>query len=136
MKTVSYIKLKEENVADFLILTATKTETAAFLNIVKPIGDDVLEVLVCGRCYHIGRLGKYNVIQCQCSTMGASGEGSSIITCNNAFSDWSCIKQVIMVGIAFGMYNEEPVSQKIGDVLIADKIYPYENQRVGDKIIE
>ena len=51
MKTVSYIKLKEENVADFLILTATKTETAAFLNIVKPIGDDVLEVLVCGRCY-------------------------------------------------------------------------------------
>lgn len=134
MKTVSYIKLKEENVADFLILTATKTETAAFLNIVKPIGDDVLEVLVCGRCYHIGRLGKYNVIQCQCSTMGAAGEGSSIITCNNAFSDWSCIKQVIMVGIAFGMYNEEPVSQKIGDVLIADKIYPYENQRVGDEI--
>lgn len=134
MKTVDYIKLKGENVADFLILTATKTETQAFLNIVQPIGEDVLEVFVDGRLYYIGRLGQYNVIQCQCTTMGASGEGSSIITCNNAFSDWDCIKQVIMVGIAFGMYNEAPVYQKYGDVLIADKIYPYESQRVGDEI--
>lgn len=63
--------------------------------------------------------------------MGVSGEGSSIITCNNAFSDWSCIKGVIMVGIAFGMYDD----QKFGNILVADKIYPYENQRVGDKIL-
>jgi len=39
---------------------------------------------------------------------------------------------VIMVGIAFGI-NED--KQKIGDILIAKQLQPYEAQRVGEKII-
>lgn len=131
MKKTKYIFLKDKNIADFLILTATKRETEALLKILSPITKEVLQVEVENRTYHIGRLGAYQIIHTQCTTMGVAGEGSSIITCNNAFSDWSCIKGVIMVGIAFGMYDD----QKFGNILVADKIYPYENQRVGDKIL-
>ena len=131
MKKINYKFLKDKNIADFLILTATRRETDALLNVLSPISEDVLQVEVENRTYHIGRLGKYQIIHTQCTTMGVAGEGSSIITCNNAFSDWSCIKGVIMIGIAFGMYDD----QKYGNVLVADKIYPYENQRVGAEVV-
>lgn len=131
MKKIKYIFLKDKNIADFLILTATKRETDALLKNLSPISEDILQVEVENRTYNIGRLGAYQVIHTQCTTMGVAGEGSSIITCNNAFFDWSCIKGVIMVGIAFGMYDD----QKIGNVLVADKIYPYENQRVGEDVV-
>ena len=65
--------------------------------------------------------------------MGTQETGASTITTANALSDWPCVKGVIMVGIAFGMYNEDrdEVKQKFGDVLIANKIFPYENQRIN-----
>lgn len=131
MKKINNVFLKDKNIADFLILTATQRETEALLNILTPINEDILQIDVENRLYHIGRLGAYQVIHTQCTTMGVAGEGSSIITCNNAFFDWPCIKGVIMVGIAFGMYDD----QKYGNVLVADKIYPYENQRVGDHVV-
>ncbi len=41
-------------------------------------------------------------------------------------------KAIIMVGIAFG---RDPAKQKIGDVLVASQIIPYEQQRVGEQVI-
>ena len=67
-------------------MTATKRETEALLKILSPITKEVLQVEVENRTYHIGRLGAYQIIHTQCTTMGVSGEGSSIITCNNAGS--------------------------------------------------
>ena len=63
--------------------------------------------------------------------MGTQEVGSSTLTTTNALMDWPCVKAVIMVGIAFGMYNEETdqSKQNLGDVLVATKIFPYENQR-------
>ena len=37
MKKIKYIFLKDKNIADFLILTATKRETDALLKILSPI---------------------------------------------------------------------------------------------------
>ena len=85
MKKIKYIFLKDKNIADFLILTATKRETDALLKILSPISEDILQVEVENRTYNIGRLGAYQVIHTQCTTMGVAGEGSSIITCNMPF---------------------------------------------------
>lgn len=58
MKKINYKFLKDKNIADFLILTATRRETDALLNVLSPISEDVLQVEVENRTYHIGRLGK------------------------------------------------------------------------------
>ena len=131
---VHYKLLKNENVADFLLVTATKVETANVLDLLKPISPQgLLKVEWDNMAYTIGRLGQFNVIHCQCKEMGTQGVGSSTLTVTNALSHWTCIKAVVMVGISFGMYNGEgdDSQQHIGDVLVASKIIPYENQRVG-----
>jgi nucleoside phosphorylase len=131
---VHYKLLKDENVADFLVVTATDVETSNVLNILKPISPQgVIEVVYDGMSYTIGRMGQFNVIHCQCKEMGTQGVGSSTLTVSNALQHWSCIKGVVMVGISFGMYNDvvDENQQHIGDVLVASQIIPYEPQRVG-----
>lgn len=128
---VNYQSLCHENVADFLVVTATDVETANVLHLLTPISQiGLLSVSNEGMNYTIGRLGKFNVIHCQCKEMGTQGVGSSTLTVSNALRHWSCLKAVIMVGIAFGLYDDNK-DQHIGDVLIASEIIPYENQRLG-----
>lgn len=132
---VSYYALKKENVADFLILTVTERETNALMSLIKPISDlGIIEVEHEGRVYTLGKIGQFNVIHCKCANMGTQESGSSILTTRNALSDWPCLKGVVMVGIAFGMYDEDGESPKqhFSDVLVSSKIYPYENQKLKD----
>ena len=129
---VSYSLLCSKNIADFLILTATEIETKQLLQYLEQISDSgILEVEHEERLYAIGKLGAFNVIHCQCENMGTQEAGSSILTATNALNDWPCIKAVIMVGIAFGMYDEVEArqQQRYGDILVATSIYPYENQK-------
>jgi nucleoside phosphorylase len=63
--------------------------------------------------------------------MGSGGERGSTLSTNDAIETWTP-KAAIMPGIAFG---KDPMKQKMADVLIATKIIPYEDQRVGDKTI-
>ena len=131
---VHYKLLKDENVADFLVLTATDVETANILNMLNPISPQgVIEVAYDEMGYTIGRMGQFNVIHCQCKEMGTQGVGSSTLTVSNALQHWPCIKAIVMVGISFGMYDGamDEDQQHIGDVLVASKIIPYEPQRVG-----
>lgn len=131
---VDYHYLKNENVADFLIVTATEVETANIVHLIEPISEHgLLEVEFEGKDYTIGRLGLFNVVHCQCKEMGTQAVGSSTLTVANALRHWSCIKAVVMVGIAFGMYNSEGEEdqQHIGDILVATDVIPYENQRRG-----
>lgn len=129
---ISYTNLGSKNVADILIVTATSIETDALYRQMQPVcSDGLLNVEKGERRYTLGRLAEFNVIHCQCKNMGTQEVGSSTLTTTNALMDWPCVKAVIMVGIAFGMYNEETdqSKQNLGDVLVATKIFPYENQR-------
>lgn len=133
---VNYNTIKNENVADFLILTVTDIETEVFLKFLKSISDED-EVLITrneGREYTIGRIGQFNVIHTRCTSMGSVETGSSTLTTTNAINDWNCIKAVIMVGIAFGMYGAEDDDnqQHFSDVLVSKSIYPYENQKLKE----
>lgn len=131
---IQYSLLPNKNIADFLIVTATDIETQAVLNRFHPICvEGLLHIYKDDRKYTAGVLGGYNVVHCQCKNMGTQEVGSSTITTTNALDDWPCIKGVLMVGIAFGMYNEETdiYKQNYSDVLIAEKIFPYENQRLN-----
>ena len=136
---VDYHQLNNENVADFLVVTATEVETINIAHLMKPISEHgLLEVVFEEKDYMIGRLGQFNVIHCQCKEMGTQGVGSSTLTVTNALRHWPSVKAVVMVGIAFGMYNAEgdENQQHIGDIIVATEVIPYENQRLGiDKTI-
>lgn len=129
---ISITNLENKNIADILIVTATPIETDALYRKMKPTCmDGLLRINKEGRSYTLGFLSGYNVIHCQCQNMGTQEVGSSTLTTANALADWPCVKVVIMVGIAFGMYNEDSDNNKqnFGDVLVSSKIFPYENQR-------
>ena len=131
---VDYHHFKNENVADFLIVTATDVETVNIVHLMKPISENgLLETLCEGKEYTLGRLGQFNVVHCQCREMGTQGVGSSTLTVANALRHWPSVKAVVMVGIAFGMYNTEGDEdlQHIGDILVSTEVIPYENQRLG-----
>lgn len=130
---VSYHTLKNENVADFLILTVTERETNMLIPMIQPVSDfGLIETEHEGRKYTLGKIGQFNIIHCRCSNMGTQESGSSILVTRNALADWPCIKGVAMVGIAFGMYDEDQEGRKqhFSDVLVSRSIYPYENQKL------
>jgi len=123
-------KLPHRNVADVLIVTATKVETERLHNRFEAICDQgILKVKTGNQIYFLGKLNGYNIVHCQCGSMGTQGEKSSILTVKDALLTWPEVKCVIMVGIAFGMYDDE--GQHYSDVLVSTKIFPYENQRLN-----
>ena len=128
---INYRTLLNKNIADILIVTATDIETEMLHKALEPVcTEGLLEIEDEGHCYFAGILGGYNIIHCQCEKMGTQEKGSSILTTTTALKTWPCIKAVIMLGIAFGMYeNEGETPQHFSDVLVACKIFPYENQR-------
>jgi nucleoside phosphorylase len=127
-------KLRTVDVADVLLVTATKAETEILHSKLGPLSDyGIVQISANNRDYFLGKLAGYNIIHCQCKNMGTQGEGSSILTTTEALKQWPNIKCVIMVGIAFGMYDkDEKRPQHYSDVLVAEKIYPYENQRYNN----
>lgn len=126
-------RLPKRDIADVLLLTATPLETEMLHNHLEPICDNgILRISSKGHIYYIGKLNGYNVIHCQCGSMGTQGKDSSIITTTDAINTWPNIKCVIMVGIAFGMYDEDQANpQFYSNVLVSDRVFPYENQRVN-----
>jgi len=131
---IDYDQLTDTNVADILLVTATLTETKSLLDLFEPVcSDGILIVKKNDKVYNLGVFGGYNVVHCQCTNMGTQEVGSSTLTTASALTDWPSVKFVIMVGIAFGMYNEERdiIKQNFGDVLVAERIFPYENQRLN-----
>ena len=78
--------------------------------------------------YYLGRIGVQKIVLLVCG-MGAVGKNSVMNKVHEAINDLSP-KVLIMVGIAFGLDKEK---QKIGDVLISQKIIAYENQKITPK---
>jgi len=116
--------------ADVLLVTATKVESKAVLDIFqKNTGKEPHLVPIGDQIYHdIGSVNGNSVVLVQ-SEMGSGGLGASLLTVQKAITDLSP-NEVIMVGIAFGI---DPEKHSIGDVLVSKQLMLYELQRVGTK---
>lgn len=121
-----------ENIGDFkvLIITATDTEKRALHQYLKPIEgrDALIQVAIGKQTYFLGVFGSYYAAHVACGEMGSTGRNASIITTKDAII--ACNPSIVlMVGIAFGKDEK----QEIGDALVAERVVPYEPQRVGKK---
>ena len=113
-----------------VLLTATPTERDTVLKHLQPLPDTagVIRLFHENNTFFLGRLGYCTVVLCMCS-MGASGRDSAQIVTGEVLRFWKPAA-LIMVGIAFGRDSER---QKIGDVLISERIIAYEPERVGSE---
>lgn len=118
---------------NLLIVTATETEKKELHQYLKPLPeeDKIIKVSKDKQTYFLGTFGAYPAVHVACDDMGAVSRNGSITTTMHAISLWKP-KAVLMVGIAFGIDKKK---QKIGDVLVAERIVAYESQRVGIKVI-
>lgn len=121
-------ELKKRVRPKIALMTATPTERDAVLKHLEPAPG---ESQVClapheNNTYFVGRLGQYPVVLCMCA-MGASGRDSAQIVTGEVIRFWKP-SALIMLGIAFG---KDPDRQRIGDVLISERIIAYEPERVG-----
>jgi nucleoside phosphorylase len=112
-----------------LLVTATETETTHLHQKMRSLPNEkgLIEVKKDNATYYIGLFGNFAVVNVECGTMGATTSMGSTITVINAINALKP-KFVLMVGIAFGTDCEK---QNIGDVLVSDKLIPYEIQRVS-----
>ncbi len=110
------------------ILVATDVEKDAVLKKMRPPANKrgVLQVYSGRNTYYLGRLGVTNVVLCM-TAMGSSGRDASTIVTVELIQAWKPAA-VIMVGIAFG---KDATKQRIGTVLVSDKVLSYEQQRIG-----
>jgi nucleoside phosphorylase len=117
---------------DVVIITATEVELRAVMHLVEPYPrrKTILLAYVGPETYYLGKLGAYKAVVTKCR-MGAIGEGSVTLATNQALNVWRP-KAIIMIGVAFG---KDPTRQKVGDVLVASQIIPYEQMRVGEQVV-
>jgi nucleoside phosphorylase len=115
------------------ILTATQVERDMVLRHMTPAWPrrSILQVFHGANTYFVGRLGLQSVVLCMCD-MGSTGRDAALAVTGELIRDWSPAA-VIMVGIAFG---RDPDKQRLGDVLVADRIIAYEPSRVGPVVNE
>jgi nucleoside phosphorylase len=116
--------------ADVLIVTATNMETTAVLAVLREeLGNNFKSEwrFIGTETYRdLGEIGGARTFLVQ-SEMGSGGPGESLQTVDESIRALEPTA-VIMVGIAFGI---EPGRQRIGEVLVAKQLIPYELQRVG-----
>lgn len=118
---------------DVLILTVTDTEREAVLDVMRPYPgrDEILEGAISETTYRFGQFGRYCTAHVEC-TMGGDGRQGAMLTARDAIVELKP-KALLILGIAFGVSRKK---QRLGNVLIAESIFPYGLQRVGspDKI--
>jgi nucleoside phosphorylase len=125
-RSVSLESLKEQ--PSLLLLTATAVERDAVLKELTPLDEsgDLLKVFHGNNTYFVGRFGALTAVVCMCE-MGSIGRDASYAVASDSFQLWRPAATIVL-GIAFGRDSEK---QKIGDVLVADRIIAYEPQRLG-----
>ena len=105
----------------FLFVTANEHERTAFET--KFVRHE--EKYVFGKTYYIGSFGNYPVAYIHMEEQGVTNPASTPLV--SQLINELRPEGVVMVGIAFGS-NEN--KQKIGDVLVSDKILPYDSQKI------
>lgn len=112
---------------DVLLVTVTKVETNAVLNTFEVDRRHLEPEHIDGRVYFdLGTVRGAHVwlTQCEMGSGGLDASQQAITTAINSLSPYA----VIMVGIAFGIDGEK---QQIGDILVTERLRPYDLQRVG-----
>ena len=119
-------KLKSK--CDVLLVTVTDIETESLLERTKALTNrDYKERSGRHKTYFdLGMIGGAQVFAVR-SEMGSDTIGGSLLTVKDAIVEVEP-SAVIMVGIAFGVNHKK---QKIGDILVAKQLQPYDLQRVG-----
>ncbi|MCI9428161.1 MAG: hypothetical protein HFI81_10505 [Eubacterium sp.] len=111
----------------FLFVTANEHEREAFE--ARFILKEKRNIL--GKPYYMGRFGNYTVAYIHMEEQGPTNPAATPLV-GELVRELNPIA-VVMVGIAFGADESK---QKIGDVLVSDKILPYDSQKVlKDKTI-
>lgn len=136
MDSINYKEEEHEKIQNLfdgsliLIVSATDIETNSIHSKITPLNgfDNIIKHFDGNLTYYFGVFGCYKVAHVQCA-MGSISRDSSIMTVSTALHKLHS-KVVIMIGIAFGV---DEVKQKIGDVLIAESVIPYDTKRVGKK---
>lgn len=105
----------------FLFVTANKHERDAFEK--KFICQK--EQYILGKTYYLGMFGHYPIAYIHIDEQGTTNP-AAIPLVSQLVQELLPVA-VIMVGIAFGVDEKK---QKIGDVLISDKILPYDSQKL------
>ena len=105
----------------FLFVTANEHEREAFET--KFICHERRYIL--GKEYYFGQFGLYTAAYIHVDAQGVTNPASMPLV-SQLVNKLSPVA-VVMVGIAFGV-NEQ--KQKIGDVLVSDKILPYDSQKI------
>ena len=134
---VSYKELGPENIEgvkdqfNLLIVTATEIEKKELHGRLKPLDGEsqIIKISKAKYTYFLGKFGHYQAIHVACDDQGSTSRNGSITTTTDAINIWNP-KAVLMVGIAFGVNKKK---QKIGDVLVSERIVSYESQRLGAK---
>ncbi|GEM_PF-6577293 len=114
---------------DIVLMTANEIERDAALKFLTPLPGQttVLRVHHRGETYFVGQFGAHTTALTMCA-MGAVGRDAAILASATAIAAW-LPRALIMVGLALGKDDKK---QQIADVLVADRIVPYEPQRVGE----
>lgn len=105
----------------FLFVTANEHEREAFE--AKFICQENKYIL--GKTYYLGQFGLYPAAYIHVDEQGITSPASMPLV-SQLVHDLSPVA-VVMVGIAFGVDEQ---NQKIGDVLVSDKILPYDSQKI------
>jgi nucleoside phosphorylase/tetratricopeptide (TPR) repeat protein len=113
---------------DVLLVTVTDIETELLLETARKLTkSDYKERPGEHKTYFdLGVIGGVSVFAVR-SEMGSDTTGGSLLTVKDAIAEVKP-SAVIMVGIAFGV---DPEKRKIGDILVAKQLQPYDLQRVG-----
>jgi len=114
--------------ADVLIVTVTKVESKAILDIFsQATGHSAKRVQLDGKIYRDLGLIKGTSVFMVRSEMGTGGLGAAQQTVDKGITSLSPAA-VIMVGIAFGVDDKK---QAMGDILVSKQLMLYDLQRVG-----
>jgi nucleoside phosphorylase len=118
---------------EIFILTATEIELKYVLNYLHPIESKtaILKGAWGNETYYVGKYGELNAVVTKCE-MGQSSVGAAILATEEGLRLWQP-RAAFMVGIAFA---KNPEKQHVGQVLVAKTIIPYDNQRIGDVVID
>ena len=116
---------------DIVLVTTTEVERKALYEVMKPFPgyEGLVEGSVHHNTYRLGQFGRYIAAHVE-STMGSQARSGSMLTVRDAIAELAP-KAVVIIGIAFGL---KPVKQRLGDVIIAETIIPYELQRIDQKV--
>jgi|GEM_PF-2173750 len=114
------------------LVTAVEVELKAVLKKLKPPKGkrNVRKVIDGGETYYLGRFGKFDAVVTM-TGMGSQGISGSTLAIDSLIRLWDPVG-IILVGIAFGASRKK---HRVGDVLIANNVIPYERQRVGEEIV-